>query len=283
MKIDRKREIRELLTLSPEEVISKAGSHLEVCENLDALHLHFAEAIAREIRENSKKQDSTRFILPVGPIGQYPLLANIINKEGISLKNCWFFFMDEYCDEDGKVLSENHPLSFKRIAKQNFLTLINKANNLIMEQVYFPNEKNIDDLTAKIQSLGGIQTCYGGIGIHGHVAFNEPAENVKETRPRKVALNNFTITINAIRAEVGGNLENFPRDSFTLGMREILGSKRLRLYCRNGTPCDWANTILRIALFGSPGDDYPVTHIRNHPDYIITTDKNTLECPKYII
>ena len=57
----------------------------------------------------------------------------------------------------------------------------------------------------------------------------------------------------------------------------------LRLYCRNGTTFNWANTILRIALFGKPGDDYPVTHIRNHPDYIIITDKDTLSSPSIIL
>ena len=55
--------------------------------------------------------------------------------------------------------------------------------------------------------------------------------------------------------------ECFPRDAYTIGMKQILASQHIRLYCRNGTPFDWANTILRIALFGTPGDDYPVTYI----------------------
>jgi hypothetical protein len=65
-------------------------------------------------------------------------------------------------------------------------------------------------------------------------------------------------------------------------MKEILGARRIRLYCRNGIDLDWANTILRLALFGEVGDDYPVTHIRNH-DYTIVTDEATLASPKYII
>ncbi len=63
-------------------------------------------------------------------------------------------------------------------------------------------------------------------------------------------------------------------------MKQILAARRVRLYCRNGTTYDWANTILRIALLGLPGDDYPVTYIRNHDDYIIVSDKETLETPK---
>ena len=35
-------------------------------------------------------------------------------------------------------------------------------------------------------------------------------------------------------------------------MRQILGARRIRLYCRNGIALDWANTVLRLALFGEP-------------------------------
>jgi glucosamine-6-phosphate deaminase len=164
-----------------------------------------------------------------------------------------------------------------------FFDHINQKLNIPSNQLFFPNHNNITELKYRIENVGGIDTCYGGIGIHGHVAFNEPEPNVKNTDPRLVYLNEYTITINAIRANIGGNLANFPRKALTLGMNKILGAKRIRLYCRNGSPYDWANTILRVALFGTPGDDYPVTHVRNHSDYVITTDKNTLASPKIIL
>jgi hypothetical protein len=65
-------------------------------------------------------------------------------------------------------------------------------------------------------------------------------------------------------------------------MREILGAQRLRLYCRNDSALDWAKAVLRLALFGTAGDDYPVTHIRGR-DYTIITDEATLASPKHII
>jgi glucosamine-6-phosphate deaminase len=190
--------------------------------------------------------------------------------------------MDEYCDEHGKALSINHPLSFKRIAKETFFKNLKKNNNLVPQQIYFPDESNIKEISGIIDGIGGIDTCYGGIGIHGHIAFNEPEPGVAKTDPRKICLNDFTITINAIRAQVGGNLENFPKEAYTLGMKQILNSRRIRLYCRSDI-LDWATTILRIALLGEPGEDYPVTLIRNHKNYVITTDWNTLFCPKILI
>jgi len=275
-KMDRKKEIRKLLDLSTEEVKARCGERLIVCADLDALHKRFAKDIFDEIRANNERSRKTTLILPVGPTGQYPILADMINTEGLSLHNCWFFFMDEYCDENGKAVDVNHPLSFKAEASRLFFLKLDSKCSLPKERVVFPDEKNIGELAEMIEKAGRIDTCYGGIGIHGHVAFNEPALGIKDTGPRCVDLNDFTVTINAIRAGVGGNLECFPRRAYTLGMKQILDSRRIRLYCRNGCEFDWANTVLRLALLGKPGDDYPVTHIRGL-DYVIATDEVTLK------
>ena len=72
------------------------------------------------------------------------------------------------------------------------------------DRLIFPDEKNVDRLAEMIDKVGGIDTCYGGIGLHGHVAFNEPEPGVSDTGPRRVRLNDFTVTINAVRAGVGG-------------------------------------------------------------------------------
>jgi glucosamine-6-phosphate deaminase len=279
---NRKEEVRTLLRLTPEEVINKTGDKLIVCTNLEELHQRFADDIVEEITTNNKKSLPTRLILPIGPTGQYPILVELLKEKNISLESCWFFFMDEYSDEQGRTLPETHPLSFKRVAKELFLDHV-KENRLNLNQMLIPSEKNIGQLANIINEIGGIDACFGGIGIHGHLAFNEPEQGIADKGARRVKLNNFTITINAVRSQIGGNLENFPQYAYTLGMKEILNSRKIRLYCRNGTAYDWANTILRIALFGTPGDDYPVTHIRNHPNYIIITDEDTLATPKNLI
>jgi len=67
-------------------------------------------------------------------------------------------------------------------------------------------------------------------------------------------------------------------------MRQCLGARKLLLMTRNehqGT--DWANTVLRIAVLGMPGDDYPVTHVRSKGDYTIATDFATASSPQIII
>jgi glucosamine-6-phosphate deaminase len=235
--------------------------------------------MVEELKAHNQTGQPTRWVLPVGPVGQYKYFAASVAEQGVSLANAWFYFMDDYCDESGTVLQKDHPLSFRRAAESQLLSRLPESAGLKREHVIFPNENNIVNLAEMIEDIGGIDTCYGGVGIHGHVAFNEPEPGVAQLGPRKVRLNDFTVTINAIRAGVGGNLPCFPRYAFTLGMPQILNSRRIVLTCRNGTPYDWANTVLRIALFGIPGDDYPVTHIRER-NYLILTDKDTLQTPK---
>jgi glucosamine-6-phosphate deaminase len=281
--VSRREEVQRLLKMTIEEMEEKAKGHLVIVETLEELHQHFAESIANEIKKSNAEGKPSTLILPVGPTDQYPILKDLINKERINLKMCHFFFMDEYCDDNGHVISEGHPLSFRGIMKEKFFDHIKPELNVLPENLIFPTHLNIHLLRDKIASVGGIDTCYGGIGIHGHVAFNEPEPGVRESEPRLVYLNDFTITMNAVRTDVGGNIVNFPRKAVTLGMRQILNARRMRLYCRNGGEWDWANMVLRIALFGEPGDDFPVSHIRRHPDYLIVTDRDTASPPKHIL
>jgi len=279
--MNRREEIRELSALSSAELQQRAQRKLVICRDVDALHEHFALSIAAEIQANNAADRPTKLILPVGPVGQYPILARIINEQQINLAGCHFFMMDEQCDDDGNVLSPKHPLSFRGAFEERFSSRVARDLRMPADQVIFPDQTNVATLAERIESVGDIDTTYGGIGIHGHIAYNEPEPGVRDSNPRLVQLNDFTRTINAIRSQIGGNLEGYPRSGYTLGMRQLLSARRIRLYCRNGISLDWANTVLRLALFGQPGDDYPVTHIRDHDDCRIVTDEDTARPPRF--
>ncbi len=281
--MDRAEEIRELNRLSPEELIERAEGRLIILDSLGDLHAHFAESIAAVVRRNNDAGTPTVLIVPYGPTGQYPLLRDIINRERISLANGTLFFMDEYADASGRVVPETHPTSFRGDLRW-FWDALDAELRPDPAKVIFPDQENLDRLAEMLQAAGGVEVCYGGIGIHGHLAFNEPEPGVRDSGPRVVRLNDFTVTMNAIRSHVGGDLENFPRHALTLGMAQCLSARQIRLYCRNDVPdLDWANTVLRLAVLGQPGDDYPVTWIREHPDWQVVTDRNTAACPRHVL
>ena len=62
----------------------------------------------------------------------------------------------------------------------------------------------------------------------------------------------------------------------TLGMSELLGARRIRLYTDTGA---WKQTILRIILFAEPTVEHPATLVSEHPDVAIVVDRASAECP----
>ena len=279
IKMNRKEEISKLLKMTENEIVEKAGDKLKVFNTCDGIYQTMAKIMFDHIDNNNKEGKKTTFILPVGPVEQYGYFVDMVHKNKLSLKNCWFFYMDEYAYEDGKAVSIEHFLSLKGKVTKLFFDKLDKSLTIPEKQLFFPNENNINELADKIEEIGGIDICFGGIGIHGHLAFNEPEEGVSVSNPRYVKLNDFTITINAIRDGIGGDIENFLRNAYTLGMKQILGSRKICLACRNGIDLQWANTVLRLTLLGIPGDDYPCSHVNQQNDYLILTDKQTLKTP----
>ena len=280
--MDRKEEVRKLARLTPDEVRKKAGDRLTVTPDLEALHRLCAERIFNRMKAAREKAGECALILPVGPTGQYRILTRMVNEARLDLKHCWFFFMDEYVGDDGRAVSEDHPLSFKGEARRLLLDPLEEGLRPAPDRVIFPDQDNIGEIPRMIDGAGGIDACYGGVGIHGHVAFNEPEDGVAEMSCRKVRLNDYTVTINSIRSHVGGNLESFPRHAFTVGMREILSADKIMLFVRNGIDLDWANMVLRVGLLGRPGEDYPVTYVRQ-TDYHFVTDEETLQSPRNVV
>ena len=276
--LDRAAEIRSLNRLPLDELLAKAGDRLLVLDDIDTLHRHCARSIADAI---AGKPDAT-LILPYGPVAQYPYLRDLINNETISLAQTTLLFMDEYASPDGDIVSHQHPLSFQGGIAWLWEELREELRPQ-PENILFPSRATAETIAQRI-SERGVDVCYGGIGIHGHIAFNEPEPGVRDSDIRLVALNDFTVTINAIRAGIGGDLENFPRHAWTLGMNQCLGARRIELYCRNDIAgLDWANTVLRLAALGNPGDDYPVTWISGHPNALVVTDRKTANSPTFVL
>ncbi len=271
-------EVRGLNSLARAELEARAGRHLAVVQDLDALHEHFAESVLATLGASREVGRPPALILPWGPTAQYAILSRLLATTGVTLRGATLLFMDDYAGQDGRALPSSHPLSFRGEVGR-WLRSLDPGLRPAREDVLFPDRGSAGRIEQRIAEVGGIDVCYGGIGVHGHLAFNEPQSGVSESGIRRVALNEFTRTINAVRAGVGGDLENFPKSAWTLGMRQCLGARRIELYCRSDCGMDWAKTVLRLALLGRSSDDYPVTWIQHHPNYRVVTDRQTAEPP----
>ena len=157
-----------------EKVIN--GVFCRVVEKEWDVYFDMALTMFEEIVKNNRAGKPSVFIVPVGPTDQYPILAKLINSQRVSLKNVHFFNMDEYLVSPTQWISEDDPMSFHGRMKREFYDRVDESLVMPESQRHFPepgHEKEYDELIA---GLGGVDMCFGGLGINGHVAFNEAAE-----------------------------------------------------------------------------------------------------------
>jgi glucosamine-6-phosphate deaminase len=252
---------------------------LTVVESTTEVHERFARAVADELAAANSEGREICLILPVGPTAQYPILANICREERISWRNTFVCLMDEYLDWQGRPLPAHHPLSFRGIF-EGFRQSLDGDLRLPDDHWTLPDPFEIDRAERFIAAHGGVDTCYGGVGVHGHVAFNEPPVSrfdrlsvgeFADSVTRVVALAEETVVMNATRS-VGGCFERFPSMAVTIGMRQILSARRIRLFCDGGV---WQQEAVRRAVAGPVDVSYPVTLLRQHADVTITADRVT--------
>ena len=135
------------------------------------------QAMAKEmfqaIEENNQAGKKTVFICPVGPVGQYPYFVDMVNEKNLSLKDTWFINMDEYLDDDKKMDSSGSPVKLPWLHGTDCLYEDQAGIIMPEEQRVFPDPDNVGYIPELIEKLGGVDIAFGGIGINGHVAFNE--------------------------------------------------------------------------------------------------------------
>lgn len=272
----------QLMSLPAEELVRRGKIPFRLLCSREALIDDFARSIADEIRVRNQQNLPTRLILPVGPVAQYPKLVAICNRERISWKNVFTFNMDEFLDWQGRPIPVDHPLSFEGFMRRMLFAGLDTQLRIPEDHVFFPSPFRIDEISKAIGEVGGIDCCYGGIGYHGHVAFNEPpisrwwTVSIAELRAsltRVVVLGDDSIVVQSIHSS-GGDSTAIPPMAVTLGMRDILASRKIRLYCAAG---ERHRAIFRITIAGEESVYYPATLVQGHPDAEVVTDEATAQ------
>lgn len=249
-----------------ERLLQNPAIPLIVMKDNEAVYRAMAEEMAEEIKRKNRLGERCVLICPVGPVGQYPYFVELVNREGISLKNVWFINMDEYLTPDGQWLPVGHRLSFRGFMERNVYAGISPGLIMPREQRVFPDPARPEYIRELTAGLGGVDICFGGIGINGHVAFNEPQEAA--SRDEFLALGTRALEIapetrvtNSI-GDLNGALEDMPRYCVTVGFHEIAQAGKIRLGCFR----DWHRGVVRRAVYGDSSPSFPVSLLREHKD-----------------
>ena len=268
--------------IPPEKLGEGSNIKLDLCETEVDLYWKMALEVVELIQENNRAGEPTVMIVPYGPLGPYARFVYLVNQYRVSLKNCWFINMDEYLDEKLQYLPKTDPLSFRGGMDRVFYDLVDPELNVPENQRIFPKPGSEGEIWELIRRFGKLDMCWGGVGITGHIAFNEPPEPGESctdeeflARPTRVLrLARETKTINAFMNS-GSDLDAIPDHCITVGMKEIFFARKVRM-CM---PRDWNAAMLRKALHGPVSCHVPVSLFQNHPDAKIYAIRLAAETP----
>lgn len=197
------------------------------------------------------------------PIGTYKQLIKWYEKGDLDFSEVISVNLDEYVGLDG-----TSDQSYRYFMNHNFFDHI----NIRKEHTFVPNGRAADlkaECTAydeKIKELGGIDLQLLGIGLDGHIGFNEPDDYfVKDTHV--VDLHESTIEANS---RFFASRDEVPTKAVTMGMVSIMQAKKILLIANGANKKE----ILEKAFFGPITPQIPASILQLHPDITVIYSKN---------
>jgi glucosamine-6-phosphate deaminase len=278
-------DLARILAISADDLGRGSPISTRRVRDRESLVHAFAEDLhERYLTLRSQGRSPVVFIVPVGPVGQFDLWAERCNQERVSLRDLVLINMDEYLEADGRAfIPIDDPLSFRGHMRDHFYRKLDPELAPPPEHRLFPDPADIDGIDRAIARFEGVDVCFGGVGIMGHLAFNDPpefpdptdAQSFARLPTRIVRLSRETVLINSVTA-AHGNIDRIPRWATTVGMREILESRQVRLYMNR----DWQSAIVRKMLHGPVTAAVPASLVQQHPDAALTLTEQVTILPE---
>lgn len=197
------------------------------------------------------------------PLGTYKQLIEWYKKGDIDFSKVTSVNLDEYVGLDG-----SNEQSYRYFMNKNFFEHI----NIDIDNTFVPNGCAVDlagegkRFDEHIAELGGIDLQLLGIGLDGHIGFNEPDKYfVKSTHV--VDLHESTIKANS---RFFANIDEVPKRAITMGMVSIMQAKKILLIASGKEKRD----ILEKAFYGPITPEIPASILQLHPDITVIYSEN---------
>lgn len=173
--------------------------------------------------------------------------------------------LDEYVG-----LAEDHDQSYRYYMNEQLFHHV----NIRQDFAFLPNgmaedvEQECRDYEQQIEKLGGVDLQLLGLGLNGHIGFNEPADAFPK-EANCVTLEESTIKANA---RFFATEEQVPRRAITMGIRSIMQAKQIVLCVSGSNKAD----ILQRVLTGPVTPQCPGSIVQLHPNVIVVADEAAL-------
>lgn len=203
--------------------------------------------------------------LPTGgtPLSTYKALIELYKAGEVSFENVVTFNMDEYVGID-----PNHPESYRSFMYNNFFNHVDiKEENInLLDGLADDIDVHCAAYEEKIRSYGKINLFMGGIGIDGHIAFNEPGSSLA-SRTRIKTLTEETRIANSRFFD--NDINQVPKYALTIGVATLLEAEEVMILTLGHNKAQ----ALQAAIEGAVNHMWTVTALQMHPKAIIVADE----------
>ena len=195
------------------------------------------------------------------PLEMYKYLIELYNKGVLDFHNVTTFNLDEY-----HRISPSSPQSYTYYMMENLFNHI----NIPRKNINIPNGDAIDvdkeclNYAKKLESLGPIDLQVLGIGPNGHIGFNESCDHF----PVGTHLAKLTEDTIQANSRFFDSVDDMPRTAITVGIRDIMLSKKILLLANGLGKAD----IIAQALKGKVTPSVPASILQLHPDVTVILD-----------
>lgn len=233
--------------------------------NSSAVGAWTARHIASAIREAASQ--NRRFVLGLAtgstPLSTYSELVRMHREEGLSFAHVTTFNMDEYVG-----LPKEHPESYYSFMWKNLFSHVDilRENVNILDGNAPDLMKECADYEQRIVEAGGIDLFLAGIGVDGHLAFNEPFSSLT-SRTRVMDLTIDTRIVNS--RFFGGDVNAVPRQALTVGVATVCDARQVMLLATGYVKAN----ALKHTIEGDVSHVWTASALQMHPDPIIVCDE----------
>ncbi len=230
-----------------------------VAENADIASRHASDIVCRQL---GKKRHSV-LLLPTGstPLKLYGILAEMVRAGKLSFSDAVTFNLDEYLG-----ISEKHPESYHSFMWKNFFGKIdiNKRNVSIPETSPKDAKRFCREYEQKI-SRKGLDLAILGIGVNGHIGFNEPGTKFS-SRTHVAELTKSTIKANS---RFFRSRKQVPKKAITCGLKTIMQANKVVLLAFGKNKAK----AVRDAMEGNISEKVPASILQKHGNVVFVLDR----------